>query len=63
MKKMYNTQQPKKDNKIILHITPNKGRIVTQTTRSEQYSFYTKATKKAEKKLKNSLKKLDFDNL
>lgn len=63
MKKMYSTQQTKKDNKIVLHITPNKGRVIAQTTRSEQYSFYTKAIKKSERKLKNLLKKLDFDNL
>lgn len=49
--------------KIVLHIKPKKGRLQVRTNRSEQYSYYTKATKKSERKLKNSLKRLDIDSL
>lgn len=62
MKKMYQVNTPKTNNNIIV-IKPRKTRLQFTTCKSGQYSFYTKATRKSEKKLKNSLKRLDFYNL
>lgn len=62
MKKMYVVNAPKKDNNIIT-IKPKKTRVQLTTCKSATYSFYTKASRKNENKLKNSLKRLDLSNL
>lgn len=62
MKKMYVVNAPKKDNNIIT-IKPRKTRVQLTTCKSATYSFYTKASKKSERNLKNSLKRLDLSNL
>lgn len=62
MKKMYNTQ-PIKSNKMVIHLKPPKTRVQITTCKSGVYSKLDKITKKNEKKLKYSLKRLDIDNL
>lgn len=62
MKKMYNTK-PIKNKKIIIHLDAPKVRIQMTTCKSGVYSRFDKIVKKNEKKLKNSLKRLDIDNL
>ena len=44
-------------------IKPRKTRVQLTTCKSATYSFYTKASKKSERNLKNSLKRLDLSNL
>lgn len=62
MKKMHNTT-PIKDKKIILTIEPPKVRTQITTCKSATYSYYSKAQRKIEKRLKNNLKRLDIENL
>ena len=62
MKKMYVVNAPKKDTNVIT-IKPRKTRVQLTTCKSATYSFYTKASKKSERNLKNSLKRLDLSNL
>lgn len=60
MKKMYNVDIPKKDNNI-LHIKANKGRIQFRTCKSGVYSFKEKASRKEETRLKNMLRKKEYE--
>ena len=62
MKKMYVVNTPKKDINVIT-IKPRKTGVQLITCKSATYSFYTKASKKSERNLKNSLKRLDLNNL
>ena len=55
MKRMYQTTQPK-DNKMVIHIGKVKTRVQMQTVRSATYSFYDRATRRAERQLKPELK-------
>ena len=55
MKRMYQTTQPK-DNKMVIHIGKVKTRVQMQTVRSATYSFYDRATRRAERQLKQELK-------
>jgi molybdopterin synthase catalytic subunit len=55
MKRMYQTTQPK-DNKIVIHIGKVKTRTQMKTVRSATYSFYDRATRRAERQLKQELK-------
>ena len=54
-RKTYPTVQPK-SNKITFHIGKVKTRVQMQTVRSAQYSFYDRATRRAERQLKQELK-------
>ena len=62
MKKMYNTT-PLKSGKMVIHLEAPKTRIQMTTCKSGVYSYYTKAQKRANKKLQYSLKRLDIDNI
>jgi hypothetical protein len=55
MKRMYQTTQPK-DNKMVIHIGKVKTRVQMRTVRSATYSFYDRATRRAERQLKQELK-------
>jgi hypothetical protein len=55
MKRMYNTTQPK-SNKIVIHLEKRKPRTQMQTVRSASYSFYDRATRRANQALKKELK-------
>lgn len=45
-----------RDKKMIVHLEAPKTRIQMKTVRSAQYSFYTKASRKAEASLKKELR-------
>lgn len=62
MKKMHIVNQPKQKSNTFV-IKPKKTRVQLTTCKSATYSYYTKANRKNENKLKYSLKRLDFDNL
>lgn len=55
MKRMYNTIQPK-SNKIVIRLEKRKPRTQMQTVRSASYSFYDRATRRANQALKKELK-------
>ena len=62
MKKMYYTTEIKK-NDYSKTIPNKKGRVQFTTCKGGQYSYYTKAVKKTEKKLKYLLKRVDIDTI
>ena len=55
MKKMYYTT-PIKTDKIVIKLEKKKPRTYIPSVRSSQYSFYEKATRRANNKLKKELK-------
>jgi hypothetical protein len=55
MKRMYNVVAPK-DNKMVIRLEKRKPRTQMQTVRSASYSFYDRATRRAERQLKKELK-------
>lgn len=55
MKRMYNVVTPK-DNKMVIRLEKRKPRTQMQTVRSASYSFYDRATRRAERQLKKELK-------
>ena len=63
MKKMYQTTTIKNKNDFTRKLETPKVRVSMNTCKSASYSYYTKATRKSERKLKNSLKRLDWSNL
>ena len=55
MKKMYNVVAPK-DNKMVICLEKRKPRTQMQTVRSASYSFYERASRRANQALKKELK-------
>lgn len=62
MKKMYYTREQRRNDNL-LHIKARRTRVQLETCKSGDYSFYERASKKYNNKIKNLLKSKDYEML